>query len=141
MPLFFFNHSSPGNVCVDDVGTEFPSLEAAYLDTCDAVLDIAFEMLRTQQDPEDNSFDIMDVEGHVLMHVPFSEVLRPRRAAKMPTVHRSHRAIAACHREIVRGQLLKTELHAEFEKIQSALDVIKTTLARMRDLAPPQSPQ
>ena len=63
MPLFFFNHSSAGSVCVDDLGTEFPSLEAAYLDTCDAVLDMAFEKLRTQQDPEDDSFDIIDVEG------------------------------------------------------------------------------
>ena len=140
MPLFFFNHSSAGSVCVDDLGTEFPSLEAAYLDTCDAVLDMAFEKLRTQQDPEDDSFDIIDVEGHLLMHVPFSEVLRPRPAPKLPTVHRGHRAIAACRREIVRSQLLKTELHAEFEKIQSTLDIIKTTLARTRNLAPPQSP-
>ena len=141
MPLFFFNHSSAGNVCVDDIGTEFPSLESAYLDTCGAVLDIAFEKLRTQQDPEDDSFDIMDVEGHLLMHVPFSEVLRPRPAPKMPAVYRGHQASAACHREIVRSRQLKTELHAEFEKIQSALDIIRTTLARMRNVAPPQSPK
>jgi hypothetical protein len=141
MPVFFFNHSSAGNVCVDDIGTEFPSLEAAYLDTCGAVLDIAFEKLCTQQDPQDDSFDITDVEGHTLMHVPFSEVLRPRRATKIPMVYRNRQAIAACHREIVRSQALKAELRAEFEKTQSALEVTRTNLARMRNLAPPQSPQ
>ena len=141
MPLFFFNHSSAGNVCVDDLGTEFPSLEAAYLDTCDAVLDIAFEKLRTQQDPEDDFFDIIDVEGHLLMHVPFSEVLRPRPAPKLPTVHRSHQAIAACRREIVRSQLLKTELHAEFEKIQSALDIIRTNSCSYAQRRPAAKPQ
>jgi len=135
MPMFFFNHSSPGAVLVDDVGTEFPSLEAAYLDTCDAVLDIAFEKLRAQQNPENDSFDIMDGEGRMLMHVPFSEVLRPRGAPKTSSVYRGHQAIVARHREIVRSQ---AELRAEFEKTQSALKTIRTTLASLPDPAPPQ---
>jgi hypothetical protein len=140
MPVFFFNHSSEGKVCVDDIGTEFPSLEAAYLDTCDAVLDIAFEKLRTQRNPEDDSIDIMDVEGHTLMHVPFSEVLRPRRATKLPLLSRNHQAIAACHQEVVRSQALRAELLAELAKTQSALELTRNNLARMRNLAPPQSP-
>jgi hypothetical protein len=98
-------------------------------------LDIAFEKLRTQQDPEDDSFDITDVEGRTLMHVPFSEVLRPRRATKIPMVYRNRQAIAACHREIVGSQTLKAELRVEFEKTQCALEVTRTNLARMWILA------
>ena len=36
MPKFFFNYTARQDVSVDDTGTEFPSLEAAYLDTCTA---------------------------------------------------------------------------------------------------------
>jgi hypothetical protein len=80
----------------------------------------------------------MDVEGHMLMHVPFSEVLRPRGAPKTPSVHRGHQAIVARHRELVRSQ---AELRAEFEKTQSALETIRTTLASLPDPAPPQDPR
>jgi hypothetical protein len=66
----------------------------------------------------------------------------PTAPGKIPMVYRKRQAIAACHREIVRSQTLKAELRVEFEKTQSALEVTRTNLARMRKLAPPQcSPQ
>src|SRR6266702_4364752 len=78
MPLFFFNHTSHDDVSVDESGTEFPSLEAAYLDTCKAILDISFEKLRERLDPNEDSFEIVSERGDLLVTIPFSEVLRPR---------------------------------------------------------------
>jgi hypothetical protein len=70
MPRFFFNLRSSG---VDEIGTEFSSLEAAYLDVCDAILQIAFEKLRSRQDPSKDMFEIADGQREVLMQVPFLE--------------------------------------------------------------------
>src|SRR5215468_1013330 len=82
MPRFFFNLSSQGNVSIDETGTDFSSLEAAYLETCGAILEMAIEKLREREDPGKDMFEITDERGNVLMQVPFSEVLRPQGAAK-----------------------------------------------------------
>jgi hypothetical protein len=124
---------------VDDIGTEFPSLEAAFLDTCDAVLDIAFEKLRTQQDRRTIPLTSRMSQG--ARSCTCHSRSPPTAPGKIPMVYRKRQAIAACHREIVRSQTLKAELRVEFEKTQSALEVTRTNLARMRNLAPPQSPQ
>ena len=39
MPLFFFDFTSHGAIEKDDIGTEFPSLEEAYLDACRSALE------------------------------------------------------------------------------------------------------
>jgi len=46
MPRFFFDFTSGGTIDADDVGTEFPSLEEAYLDACRSALEMSFEKLR-----------------------------------------------------------------------------------------------
>jgi hypothetical protein len=74
--------------------------------------------------------------GHDL-HVPFKEVLRPRRATKLPAVYRDHQIVASCHREMARSQALKAKLQAEFKKTVSVLEMIQINLARVRDIAPP----
>jgi len=77
MPKFFFNHFSHDDVSIDEGGSDFPSLEAASPDTCNAILDISFEKLRERQDPTEDTFEIVSERGDLLLTIPFSEVLRP----------------------------------------------------------------
>ena len=51
MPRFFFHLEGANGVEADEIGVEFESLEAAYLDAYHAVLDISHDMLRERKDP------------------------------------------------------------------------------------------
>jgi hypothetical protein len=129
MPHFFFNYTSGGAISVDDVGTEFSSLEAAYLDTCETTLAIAFEKLRARQDPATDSFDIIDDEKNVLMHVPFSEVLRPAAATNLSTINQQTvLALENCRRQAARSESLKNEIRAEFARTREMFDAIRANL-------------
>jgi hypothetical protein len=129
MPHFFFNYTSGGATSVDDVGTEFSSLEAAYLDVCKTTLAIAFEKLRARQDPATDSFDIIDDEKNVLMHVPFSEVLRPAAATNLSTINQQTvLALENCRRQAARSESLKNEIRAEFARTREMFDAIRANL-------------
>jgi hypothetical protein len=135
MPRFFFNHTSHDVVSVDDTGTEFPSLEVAYLDTCDAILDMAFEKLRTRQDPTQDTFEIIGEHGDRLLCIPFSEVLRPRQVDAPKTG--SNSTLAASTRLVARNKILKSELKAECARTASACRAIEVNLARLKALESP----
>lgn len=122
MPLFFFNYTSDGAVCVDDVGAEFESLEAAYLDTCQSALAIGFEKLQARQDPMTDAFEILDDKQNVLMRVPMSEVLRP---AARRTSMRLKRTFQACGRQIAESERLKAELKAEIASLRTSLGALR----------------
>lgn len=129
MPQFFFNYRSGGIISEDEIGTEFPSLEAAYLDTCKSALAIAFEKLRARQDPTSDAFDIVDDQRNVLMHVPFSEVLRP--GGTVGVSSRMQQAVAAlerCSFLMSRGEKLKKELRAEVAKTKELFHAIRSHL-------------
>ena len=129
MPYFFFNYTSGGTTCVDDVGTEFSSLEAAYLDTCKAALAIAFEKLRARQDPTTDSFEIIDDGQNLLMQVPFSEVLRPAAATTVSTMRqKAVLALENCGRQVARNKRLKDELRAEFARTRGLFAAIRANL-------------
>src|SRR5215475_13846133 len=102
MPRFFFNLSSQGNFSPDETGTEFSSLEAAYFDTCDAILDMAIEKLRARQNPAEDVFEIGDEQGNVLMEVPFSEVLSPGAATNRSRSLESVRIFESCRHHAAR---------------------------------------
>ena len=135
MPHFFFNYISGGATSVDDIGTEFCSLETAYLDTCGAALAIAFEKLRTRQDPTTDSFEIIDDEKNVLMQVPFSEVLRPAGGTNISTIRlQTGLALENCRRQAARSERLKDELRAEFARTREMFDAIRATLPNFHTL-------
>lgn len=129
MPHFYFNYSSGGKMVTDHLGTDFPSLEAAYLDACETALAIAFEKLRARQDPATDAFDIVDVDQNVLMQLPFSEVLRPGTATIMPrSMLRPASALENCSRERARGERLKSELCAELARTREIFAAIRANL-------------
>ena len=130
MPHFFFNYTSGGATSVDDVGAEFSSLEAAYLDTCKTALVIAFEKLGARQDPTTDSFEITDDAQNLLMQVPFSEVLRPAAATNISTVRlQTALALENCRRQATRNETLKGELRAELARTKEMFAAIRTNLS------------
>jgi hypothetical protein len=131
MPRFFFNLNSQGNVSVDEVGTEFSSLEAAYLDVCNAILDIGFEKLRSRQDPAKDSFEIIDENRNVLMHVPFFEVLWPAATNIAPMSPDTIERIERWRNQATRCETLQVELRAEFEQAKNTYCDIRANLARI----------
>lgn len=132
MPLFYFNLTSQGAVSVDDIGTEFPSLESAYLSTCQAILEIAFEKLRARQNPEDDTFEIVDAERTVLMQVPFQEVLRPKRVGNGSGLREQTRRLTRTSRQLLaRNVALKAELQLEIERTKLLSETINANLARV----------
>jgi hypothetical protein len=130
MPRFFFNHTSHDTVSVDDIGAEFETLEAAYLNTCDAILDIAFEKLRERQDPTEDAFEIVGEYGDMLVCIPFSEVLRPRRRDDRPIV-RTNPLLARSDQLRARHQELKADLKNEFSRTTSELQAVHANMARL----------
>lgn len=138
MPHFFFNYISGGTTAVDDTGTEFSSLEAAYLDTCETALAIAFEKLRERVDPADDAFEITDHKQTVLMRVPFSEVLQPAAAKHVAAItKKAFLALDNCHREAVRGGKLKDEIRTEFAKARELVGTIRATCSLSLSRGPP----
>jgi hypothetical protein len=133
MPRFFFHFISRDEVGRDDVGTVFPSIEAAYLDAYEAVLGISFDKLRARDDPTNDVVEITDEGGCMLMQIPFSEVLIPRQKASIQTHHRAtDDAIQTCQRQMLRNHTLRSELLAEFKKTQSAFLAIQAKLAILK---------
>ncbi|MDB5609595.1 MAG: hypothetical protein JWP25_6495 [Bradyrhizobium sp.] len=132
MPIFFFDLTSAGTLTVDEVGTEFASLEDAYLDTCRAALDMSFEKLGTRDDPYRDSFDILDASRRPLMHVPFSDVLQPKPSARQTVERRWNETFASCRREMARGRLLRAEVGSELRKVQMTSLVILANLNRLK---------
>jgi hypothetical protein len=137
MPRFFFNLRSQGDVSVDAIGTEFSSLEAAYLDACNAILQIAFEKLQARQDPSEDVFEIADGQRTVLMQVPFLEVLQPKAATSIARTRLDTRRILDnCRHQVARSEALQVVIDAELEQATKTCSDICANLARI----PPRSP-
>jgi hypothetical protein len=133
MPRFFFHFTSGDEVSRDEIGTVFPSLEAAYLDGCRSALEMSFDKLRLRDDPTNDSVEITDGSGRPLLNIPFSEVLRPQKQAGVQANRRATDSIIqACESQRLRSNTLRSELHAEFEKTQSAFHSIHATLASLK---------
>jgi hypothetical protein len=131
MPLFFFDFTFDGVTDTDDLGVQYASLEAAYLDTCRAALDISFEKLQAHRNAHLDSVEILDGNRRFLMLVPFSEVLRPRTAI-LPAQRDCEKLIQSCRQQIARAERLRAELVLEFKNIRSTTDVIRANLARSK---------
>src|SRR5215831_7040201 len=137
MPRFFFNLRSQGDVSIDEIGTEFSCLEAAYLDACDAILQIAFDKLRSRQDPSRDTFEIADGERKVLMQVPFVEVLQPRAATSIARMRLDTlRILDNCLHQVARSEALQVAISAELEQAKKTCAGIRANLAQMASRSP-----
>ncbi len=73
---FYFHLKSPDAIERDDEGVECENIELAYLRVCEAIPDVAAEILRERKDPMRFSFLIANEAGELLMTVPFTELVR-----------------------------------------------------------------
>lgn len=116
MPRYFFHLVAPGQYSQDEIGTELPDADVAYLQACEAALAIGFEMLQERRDPLRHSFEITDGAGTVLFHLPFSEVIHPAQHT-WPLAELQ----AAIHRNQERAARVQSELKANFNRTRSLL--------------------
>ena len=91
MQHFFLHFRTPVEIHRDDEGSTFASLEDAFVEACDAIPDIAAELWRSasrsrRDDPLACTFEIADVQGRLLMEVPFLEILDPERYRRSATL-------------------------------------------------------
>jgi hypothetical protein len=130
MPLFFFDFISQGEVSVDHTGSEFPSLEAAYLSTCQAILEIGCEKLHARRDPLTDAFEIADAQRTVLMQVPFLEVFPPKRSANAAALRKETRRLVSASEVLrARSRTLRAGLCAEIERAGRLTAALRDNLA------------
>ena len=76
MPRFYFHLRNAGRISRDEIGSDFPDIEAAYLEAFEAARAIWSEMLLSREDPTRCAFLITShPDGEFLLELPFSEVL------------------------------------------------------------------
>jgi hypothetical protein len=127
VPIFFFHLIYPGNYCADEVGGEFPDVEAAYLDAWQAALEMSFDMLRERRDPNQHHFEIVDEKGQFLLEILFSEVMRP---TVRPTNNLEVRTVL--RQRLQRSRELRADIKNEFDKTRLVLKSAHATLDRAR---------
>jgi hypothetical protein len=127
MALFFFHLVSPGSYCADEIGGEFPTVEAAYLDAWEAALEMGCEMLKERRDPCRHQFEITDDQGCFLLEVPFSEAMRPSgQKIRQPDIYGELR------RQMQKSRDLGADIKAEFANTRLVLEITRAALARAR---------
>jgi hypothetical protein len=131
MPRYFFHLRTAAGLEGDELGLEFPGLEAAYLDVCRAIPEMAAELVRRGQSPMRPVFEITNAEGQVLMEVSFAEVLskgeRPHRPIS-PALAQKAQAEKARTRHLI------ARIHEEREALHATLSQTQELLARLRGL-------
>lgn len=75
MTRYFF-HVWLGDVVErDEIGTECPDAEEAYMQAFHAAQDAWVDSVRCRNDPGRHRFEVTDAAGNILFEVPFSEVI------------------------------------------------------------------
>ena len=123
MARYFFHLLFPDGASKDDIGTELPNAEAAYLEACETALDLSFEMLRNRSDPSRHAFEVADESGRIIFEIPFAEVTRP--AARNQPFFEIHAKIEHNHGRAKRAM---AELKQNFSRTQSLLKSTKELL-------------
>ena len=127
MSLFYFNLVTPFERSEDQLGIEFLSLDMAYLDACQAALEISVEALRRRQDPSGFRFEVLDVDRRLVLNLPFSEVLRPGGAGRLKPAEPLRERIEEGVRS---GRELNAELAEGILQARLSLETAKATLRR-----------
>ena len=128
MPHFYFDLKTAAGVEQDDLGAVFPGLEPAYLDACQAVLEISMDMLRDRKDPSHLCFKVRDEGGLLLMEIPFAEVLNPQSPPARSTSPALLRERLQAN--LGRARALKAEIAAELAQVREELELAQATLRR-----------
>jgi hypothetical protein len=75
MARYFFNFRQGTTRTADDLGSDFETVEDAYLGAVRAAQDMWRELLIRREDPLECAFEVIDRDGNEVFVLPFSEVL------------------------------------------------------------------
>ena len=125
MPQYFFHLATPSTYWVDDLGAEFESAEAAYLDASRAALELTIEAMRGRETTAGHRFEIMDDEGRLLFELPFDEMIRSRPSSPFQVNLAVRRRLRA---ELLRNRELQTDLAAGFSRTRETLKTTRDLL-------------
>jgi hypothetical protein len=129
---FYFHFRDQGKLSIDDVGMDYTSLEAAYLDAFAAARDMWHERLVEQHDPRDCAFEITDAAGRVLMTLPFAEVLEAchRGGADRPPHKRA--GLVTALESFERHQRLREEMGVQLQLVRASLQKTRELIGGAR---------
>jgi hypothetical protein len=75
MARFFFHFRQGAKLVIDELGSEFDTVEDAYLSAYRAAQDMWRDLLVERRDPRKCSFEVSDAQNRQLFVLPFMEVL------------------------------------------------------------------
>lgn len=75
MPLFFFHFIEGDERCEDELGLQFASAEAAYLEAVATAQGMWTELLMRRSNPSRCAFEIANDGGELLFRLDFAELL------------------------------------------------------------------
>ena len=126
MSRFYFDLHTPSGPELDDIGSPFETLEAAYLDACQAALEISIELLRKREDPSRYRFEIRADDKRLILDLPFSEVLQPRPRPVLAPLGFSQTVQGSLRR----ARELQAEVNAGLIEARQSLEAVRATLRR-----------
>ena len=119
MPLFFFHlRDSAGSVNEDWEGSEFPDVEAAYLDAYQVATDMAREWLKKGRNPRGYVFEVVTASGEPIFELPFSESLDDQAGRRPAHLSRAIRTAKERGKRMVR---LSAEVARAVEAVRETL--------------------
>ena len=132
MARYFFDLVSPDGVSADDIGTDLPNAESAYLQAYEAALEMSFEMLRERVDPSRHKFEIIDKDGRRIFDIPFAEVMRPADRRPPPDRKTPHDELhASLQKRHEHAHTVIAELRSDFSRAYALLENTKVLLSKV----------
>lgn len=93
---------------------------------------MSFEKLSYRDDPNQDSLDILDAARRPVMHVPFSNVLRPKTSSHHIRERQWNETIDSFHKEMERSRPLHAKIGSELEKVMMTSVAIHANSGRLK---------
>ena len=135
MPRFFFNFTGDGVEAADDLGCEFDSVEAAFVEAYHGMIGIGADMLLEREDPGDLAVDIVDESGEVLMALTYGEVCQ-RRPRYFSSTNETVRASTDIRRllrlQVEKSRLLAAEVQSAFLRVRATAEAVHAAVTEAK---------
>lgn len=140
MPHYYTHLQTADGLERDEIGTEYPNLETAYLNACQGLPKLMAELVEEGHDPASCILKIHDEDDLLLMEVPFLErVTKRRKPSSRPTASSEMQALfnrldivvlsIRVQTEQLQTNMLEAQRHLESTRV-----IIRDELTCFRDL-------
>jgi hypothetical protein len=134
MAKFYFHFRQYSALTHDEQGSEFDSVEDAYLSAFRAAQEMWHELLLERQDPRSCSFEVVDADGSLLFVLPFMEVLDACTGSKSRKQGSYVDAFLAALNNQRHAHRLHREVSAQVDAARSSVRQSLNLLAQLRKL-------